>query len=95
MSYKLFFEKKALKEFNKLNSTIKNQFKKKLAERLENPRVKADKLTGVGFSDCYKIKLRKSGFRLIYYVEDKTISILVIGVGKRNKNLVYDKAKKK
>lgn len=36
MIYDLEFMPKALKEWNKLNSTIKEQFKKKLTERLDN-----------------------------------------------------------
>lgn len=39
MTYKLEFKKSALKEWEKLGHTIKEQFKKKLKERLENPHV--------------------------------------------------------
>ena len=46
MTYKLTFSPKAKKEWNKLGDTIKNQFKKKLLERLENPYVPADRLSG-------------------------------------------------
>ncbi len=40
----------------------------------------------------YKIKLRQVGYRLVYAVEDKTITVTVIAVGKRNRNEVYDLA---
>jgi mRNA-degrading endonuclease RelE of RelBE toxin-antitoxin system len=46
MTYNLDFHPEALKEWDKLNSTIKVHFKKKLKERLENPRVQKDKLSG-------------------------------------------------
>ncbi|WP_118808649.1 type II toxin-antitoxin system RelE/ParE family toxin [Haemophilus haemolyticus] len=46
MTYKLTFSPKAKKEWNKLGDTIKSQFKKKLVERLENPYVPADRLSG-------------------------------------------------
>jgi len=36
MSYSLKFHEKALKEYNKLYLSIKEQFKKKVKERLEN-----------------------------------------------------------
>lgn len=39
MSYKLKFTKKSFKDINKLDSAIKNQFYKKLKERVESPRV--------------------------------------------------------
>ena len=46
MIYKLNFKKSALKEWKKLGSTLQEQFKKKLAERLTNPHVPASKLSG-------------------------------------------------
>ncbi|GAB2593754.1 hypothetical protein GCM10026986_22610 [Nitrincola alkalisediminis] len=47
-------------ELAKLGALIQSQFKKKLAERLENPRVPADKLSG--YDSVYKIKLRSAGY---------------------------------
>ena len=88
MRYKLFFVKKAEKEWKKLNPPIRDQFKKKLAKRLENPRVPHDKLSG--FSDVYKIKLRRSGFRLAYEVVDERVIVIVLAVGKRENGAVYD-----
>lgn len=88
MTYKLEFKKSALKEWKKLNSTIKDQLKRKLAERLENPRVPSAALCGA--KDIYKIKLRQIGYRLVYRVSDSTITVTVIAVGKRNRNDVYD-----
>jgi len=57
MTYKLRFHELALTEWNKLDGSIKSQFKKKLAERLEQPRLKSSALSGM--KDCYKIKLRQ------------------------------------
>lgn len=69
MTYKLAFNESALKEWKKLGHTIQEQFKKKLRERLENPRVPASQLHGR--KDQYKIKLRGAGYRLVYSVEDE------------------------
>jgi mRNA interferase RelE/StbE len=88
MSYYLDFHPKALKEWYGLSHTIKEQFHKKLKERLENPKVAKDKLSG--FEDIYKIKLRSAGYRLAYEVKDKEIIVLVLSVGKREKNRVYN-----
>jgi hypothetical protein len=41
MSYKLDFHPDALKEWRKLDEAIQRQFKKKLGERLEQPRIPA------------------------------------------------------
>ncbi len=82
--YKLKFLPTALKEWKKIDSTIQSQFKKKLKERLQNPHVKASLLHG--FENHYKIKLKASGYRLVYEVIKKDIVVLVIAVGKRDKN---------
>ena len=87
MPYSLAFHPKALREWQKLETTIKEQFKKKLKERLENPRVSKDKLRG--FDDVYKIKLRASGYRLAYKVDDEKILVIVIAIGKRDKSKIY------
>ena len=52
--YALEFNAQALKEWEKLDSTIRLQFAKKLKERLVNPRVEADKLRDM--PNCYKIR---------------------------------------
>ena len=67
----------------KLGTSLREQFKKKLAERLENPHVLADSLSGM--QDCYKIKLRSAGYRLIYRVDDDVIYVTVIAIGKRER----------
>lgn len=91
MSYSLKFLPTALKEWQKLDKSIQTQLKKKLSERLQTPHVPTSKLRG--FASVYKIKLRTSGFRLVYEVDDGTITVLVIAVGKRDRSEVYEKAK--
>lgn len=93
MSYKLKFLPTALKEWKKLDNSIQVQFKKKLAERLEMPHVTASRLSE--FENHYKIKLRASGYRLVYEVIDHELYILVIAVGKRDKSMVYKKAQER
>ena len=88
MTYRLEFKKSALKEWEKLGHTLKEQFKKKLKERLENPHVPAAGLSGG--QNLYKIKLRQQGYRLVYSVEDEIVTVTVIAVGKRDRNEVYE-----
>jgi mRNA interferase RelE/StbE len=92
MTYKLKFTKQSNKAWKKLNSTVADQFKKKLKERLENPKVSKDRLSG--YENVYKIKLRASGFRLAYEVKDEEIVVLVLSVGKRENNSIYNNLKK-
>jgi len=90
MSYKLRFHELALKEWHKLDAVLREQFKKKLAERLAEPRIPSAALSGM--RDCYKIKLRTAVCRLVYRVEDDILYVTVIAVGKRERLLVYAKA---
>jgi len=90
MTYRLKFLPSAKKEWDKLDNSIKAQFKTKLAKCLENPHIPANKLNG--FDAAYKIKLRSLGYRLVYEVDDKDIVVFVIAVGKRENNSVYVKA---
>ena len=70
---------------------LKNQFKKKLVERLTNPHIPAARLSG---AECmYKIKLRQSGYRLVYQVEDNIVTVTVLAVGIRERSDVYKKAR--
>ncbi len=91
MNYKLKFLPTALKEWQKLDASIQLQLKKKLKQRLKASHNKASKLSD--FENHYKIKLRTSGYRLVYEVIDNAICVLVIAVGKRDKNIVYKRAK--
>ena len=93
MIYDLAFKSQAKKEWDKLAPTIKEQLKKKLSERLINPHVKSAQLYGL--PDCYKIKLKATGYRLVYQVSDHTILITVVAIGKRERNSVYKAAIKR
>jgi mRNA interferase RelE/StbE len=87
MSYELGFHPDALSEWRKLDPSIREVFRKKLVERLENPHVPASRLSGR--PDRYKIKLRAVGYRLVYEVRDARLIVIVVAVGKRERNVVY------
>ena len=93
MKYELGFLEEALKEWSKLDGNTREQFKAKLTERLTNPRVPASRLTG--HKDRYKIKLRSVGYRLVYEVRDSEVIVIVVAVGKRDRNAVYKVAAKR
>ncbi|MCG8617305.1 MAG: type II toxin-antitoxin system RelE/ParE family toxin [Desulfobacterales bacterium] len=93
MIYRLKFLPTALKEWKKLDNSIQSQLKKKLKERLKAPHVTRSRLSG--FKNHYKIKLRASGYRLVYEVIDDEVYVLVIAIGKREKNLIYKKVRKR
>lgn len=54
------------------------------------PHIPKAKLSGG--ANLYKIKLKKSGYRLVYQVFDEVVTVTVIAVGKRERNEVYETA---
>lgn len=93
MNYELGFLDEALAEWRKLDGSVREQFKKKLAERLDAPRVPSAKLGG--HPDRYKIKMRSIGYRLVYEVRDSQLVVVVVAVGKRDRSAVYKVAEKR
>lgn len=93
MTYELAFVESALKEWRKLAPQLREQFKAKLGERLRNPHMSSARLHGM--PDCYKIKLRAIGYRLVYQVDDGVLLVTVVAVGKRDKGMVYSIAGKR
>ncbi|TAG25281.1 MAG: type II toxin-antitoxin system RelE/ParE family toxin [Burkholderiales bacterium] len=82
-SYELAIHDDALAEWRKLDESIKQRFKKKLAkERLLQPRVSKDILHGL--PDCYKIKITTPQFRLAYHVNDAEKLLTIIAVSSRD-----------
>lgn len=90
MTYSLEFDARALKEWQKRGDRVRQQLKKKLVSVLLNPRVEANRLHGL--PDCYKIKLRSSGYRLVYQVIDSEVVVFVVAVDKREREQAYRKA---
>ncbi len=90
MTYELEFDPRAWKEWKKLGATVQQQFKNKLVEIVKVPRIEANRLRDL--PDCYKIKLRSSGFRLVYQVRDDFITVFVVSIGKRDRKEAYKNA---
>lgn len=88
--FELEFIDAALKEWKKLPPNIREQFARKLEERLHEPHIPSAKLANM--PDCYKIKLRSAGYRLVYQVEDDRLVVVIVAVGRRDRNAVYKMA---
>jgi mRNA interferase RelE/StbE len=97
MIYELAFHPEALKEWVKLDPSVRSapadvtaagvQKETRRTPAQIHPRVPAAQLSGR--SNRYKIKLRTVGYRLVYEVRDAELLILVVAVGKRDRNAVY------
>jgi len=87
-TYSLEFHELALKEWKKLDGSIKAQFQNALSKRLKTPHVPSARLRG-DLQNTYKIKLRDVGYRLVYEVIDQKLVVMVIAIGKRDHNEAY------
>lgn len=90
-TYNLEFHELALKEWKKLDGSIKAQLHKALAKRLQAPHMPSARLRG-DLQNTYKIKLRDVGYRLVYEVIDQRLVVLVIAIGRRDHDETYQTA---
>ena len=93
-TYNLEFHELALKEWKKLDGSIKSQFRNALEKRLKAPHVPSAKLHGE-LQNTYKIKLRDVGYRLVYEVIDQKLKVMVIAIGRRDHDEAYQIAVKR
>ena len=92
--YTLKFVPDTWREWQALGGSIKQLLKVQLAKRLHNPHVPGS-LLHKDLAGCYKIKLLKHGYRLVYTVEDNVLVVLVLSVGKLEDNEAYVTAAKR
>jgi mRNA interferase RelE/StbE len=90
MSFKLEFDPEAWKEWQDLETNVRDQFRAKMLERRENPEVPKDRLTGE--PNCYKIKIMKPPLRLVYEVQKQRGVVKVWGIGPRADSQAYTTA---
>jgi mRNA interferase RelE/StbE len=86
--YRIEFHQRAAKQWRELDSAIQKQFQKKLDKVAVNPHIASARMRG--WPHCYRLKLRKAGMRLTYRVYDEQVVVLVVTVGKRENNDIYD-----
>lgn len=89
--YRLLFLPSALREWQKLDGSVKEPMRKLLRKRLNNPHVPGGALHGA-LDGYYKIKLEKQGLRLVYAVEDDALVVVMMAVDRREDSLVYRSA---
>lgn len=89
--YKVLLTKESRKEWNNIDHSVKRLFKRKLSSLILNPIVENNRLRGK-LSNCFKIKLKRAGYRLVYEVRSQTVVLVVWAVDKREDNKVYDSA---
>ncbi|CAN1496916.1 RelE Cytotoxic translational repressor of toxin-antitoxin stability system [Burkholderiaceae bacterium] len=93
-TYELEFHELALKEWKKLDGSVRTQLIKVLSKRLQAPHVPSARLRG-DLQNTYKIKLQDLGYRLVYEVIDQRLIVLVIAIGRRDHDGAYQIAIKR
>ncbi|HEB63703.1 MAG TPA: type II toxin-antitoxin system RelE/ParE family toxin [Gammaproteobacteria bacterium] len=93
MTFRLLFKEEAKKEWDHLDASVRNLFVKKLTKYIEQPCIESMRLNGM--KACYKIKLRRIGYRLVYQVRDGALVISSVVIGKRERNHAYKAAIRK
>lgn len=93
MPHELRFVPEALENWAKLDGSVKALFKSALKRRLATPRIPGAELRPP-LIDCYKIKLRGVGYRLVYLVRDdeNPPDIVVLAAGRRDGGIYEDAA---
>lgn len=92
--YEVMLVRESLKEWDNLNSKVKNLFMKKLKKIVNNPFIDHNKLSDK-LSKCYKIKLNREGYRLVYEIREQKVILIVWAVGKRERRKAYAAAEKR
>jgi mRNA interferase RelE/StbE len=92
--YTLKFIPAALAEWNNLDGSVKEPLRKLLKKRNDNPHMPGAELRGE-LQNCYKIKLLKQGYHLIYTVIEQEVVVLVLAVDKREDAIAYISAVKR
>ena len=76
MNYKLVYTRKAEKDINKLDPSVKKSIGKSLLKLQDNPIQYSEKLTDPRIGTY---RFRKGDYRVIFDIEDKDIIILRLG----------------
>lgn len=71
-----------------MDGSVKEVLRKALKKRLLQPHLPGSELHG-DLKDCYKINLRKQGYRLVYQVDDGVLVVLLLAVDKREDLAAY------
>lgn len=90
--YRVELRPHAQRAWDRLNPSVRDQLKRKLDERRRHPHVPSARLWQM--PGCYKIKLRAEGLRAVYQVQNDMLLLLVLAIGKRERNEAYDEARR-
>lgn len=91
MSYTLFFDKEFVRDFNKLDKSIRDEAEKKIRRLKENPSEIGKPLKY--FPRLYELHVRM--YRIFYVIEESKIKVLILAIEHKDETDRYLRALKK
>ena len=91
MAYKVEFLPEAAQEFEALDGSLKKIAAKQIDKLAEKPELgeALGKRMGIDLTGYRKIYFGKKAFRIVYEIQRQKLSILIIGIGKRERAEIY------
>ena len=91
MAYKVEFLSEAAQEFDALDGSLKKIAAKQIDKLAEKPELgePLGKRMGVDLSGYRKTYFGKKAYRIVYEIQRQKLSILIIGIGKRERAEIY------
>lgn len=91
MAYKVEFLPEAAREFDALDGSLKKIAAKQLDKLAERPELgePLGRRMGIDLTGYRKIYFGKKNYRIVYEVRKQRLVILVIGIGKREREEIY------
>ena len=91
MAYKIEFLPDAAREFDALDGALKKLAAKQLDKIAERPELgeTLGKRMGIDLTGYRKTYFGKKGYRIVYEIQRQRLVVLIIGIGKREREEIY------
>jgi mRNA interferase RelE/StbE len=91
MAYKVEFLPEAAREFEALDGSLKKIAAKQIDKLTERPELgePLGKRMGIDLTGYRKIYFGKKSYRIVYELQRQRLVVLIIGIGKREREEIY------
>lgn len=91
MAYKVEFLPDAKDDFDRLDGSLKKLAAKQIDKIRENPELgePLGKRQDINLSGFRKLYFSKKQYRIVYEIQENIITVLIVGIGKREKLEIY------
>ena len=91
MAYKIEFLPEAAREFDALDGSLRKVAAKQIEKLTDRPELgePLGKRMGIDLTGYRKIYFGKKAYRIVYEVQQRKLIVLIIGIGKREREEIY------